>query len=265
MTDSSAIQQHIEYGRGKAAAYTGLKYDVYRLSSTSNGDFIASGNQIASGIWARRIQQRQFKGALETPVKPEMLLYQVIADLRNFTIGDVFIQDDPNFQAGFTSVNYATSEFNGFALASHEALEQVIGPRLNKNAQFYRQTAAVSVGSYTSSSAENALPLICTDGLYAFGAKGSTASKIPVGLTPLQNTYGDRDYSDVGGMPRKSAWRLYIPPMPFAAVNGQQATLREGDRVIMSDGAQYKVLVEYSQDVGVTGSELFLEREQTNI
>jgi hypothetical protein len=70
----------------------------------------------------------------------------------------------------------------------------------------------------------------------------------------MGRSYGDRAFTQVPAMQRKSGWELYVP-----ALNGFD--VREGDRIVGPDGARYIVIIPFTQKVGTTGGQWFLERE----
>ena len=118
----------------------------------------------------------------------------------------------------------------------------------------FRPSLTPNSGSQWDKTARDVVPVTLASGVFSLGSVGATPTKIPAGLMAMGRSYGDRDFSNVPAEQRKSGWELYIP-----ALKGFDA--REGDRVIGPDGARYVVIIPFTQKVGATGGQWFLERE----
>lgn len=247
----AGIQRDIDFGRGEAANVLGQPYDVYRITATSNGDVIATANRIAQNVRVLRKARRVQPDAVESPAAMGTLFYQLVADFRNFQVGDVFVQMDAAYGSGHTEVA-GTEQFNGFVLASHAPIKQAVGARVTTLVQVKRQSAEPDARQAWNTTNDATLPLVLANGSFSLGAATATASLIPAGMLPVFRPQGQR--IDAPGMPQQPLIAFYMPPLP-----GFQ--LLEGDRIIAQDGSRYVVLNPYGQDVGIVGYQMTLERE----
>lgn len=250
------IQNFIDMGNGFEAQQLGPPYDVYRVTGSSSGNVIQSGNKIASAVpvvtsvgYGTKVRQ-----SLDTEHNQGIIWYEIVTDLRNFLVGDIFVLNDPKYGQGSSSVNFSTNQFKGFALSDHEPMKQALGGRLNCNVTIFRPSAAPNSSGQWDKTKLNAQPVILNSGTFSLGSVGNTPAQIPAGLIALGRSYGDRSFLEVPGEQRKSGWELYVPPL-----NG--FNVKDGDRIVGPDGARYIVVIPYTQVVGTTGGQWFLERE----
>lgn len=248
------IQKQIDQGLGFAARELGTPHDVYRISSTSTGNVIAPANKVASGVKA--FTKIAYGGGVRESFEGEklqgILWYRVIADLRNFKVGDVFVSRDTAYGPGHSSVTFDQDEqFKGFAIADHSPIKKALAGRINCTVEIHRPLNEPDPRGRFDRTKESALPLVLNAGSFAFVA--GQACKLPAGLMAQGRTYGERTYEGVPAEKRRSSWTLYLPAMDIK--------IREGDRVTGPDGSRYIVLIPFTQMVGASGSQWLLERE----
>lgn len=250
------IQDLIDEGLQFAADELGPPHDVYRVGPDSSGNIIDPSNKIATGvsIFTKIAYGAGIRDSFEAERTQGIIWYRVIADMRAFKVGDVFVVNDPVYGAGSSSVSFETDEFKGFALADHSPIKKALAGRLNCNVTIARPAAGPNAQGQFDKTKREALPLVLNDGVFSFGAKTDTACQIPAGLMATGRSYGDRSFSQVPAEQRKSSWALYLPALP-----GLNA--REGDRIIGPDGSRYILVVPFTQHVGASGSQWLLERE----
>lgn len=250
------IQDLIDQGRQFAADELGQPFDVYRMAVYGNGDLIQSSNKIASSIniFYRVAYGTLVRTSFESERQQGTVWYDIVADMSPFKVGDVFILNDPVYGAGSSSVPFNTSQFKGFALADHSPVKKAIGGRLDITAQFYRPSKMPDQQGRWQNVQKTGLPICFKSGVMQVGLANDTASKIPIGLIATGRSYGERLFDQVPSDPKHSSWMCYIPALaPFE--------FREGDKLVTADGARYLVVVPYTQFVGASGSQFFLERE----
>lgn len=260
MTNYVQIQRHIDYGRGKAAQRLGPPFDVYRLNARSAGDFITPANLIRSGFPVFRRSSKDDK-TLETPMRQGTHWYELVADMTGLLVGDVFVQRDPVYGVGATSITEPTDQFNGFALASHAPVRKTMGGRLDREVFVYRASSSPGQrDGYWHNALDSMQPLVLIEGEYRLAAPGAQPSKVPTGFMVYYRQYGHDQYPpQVQGITKPTLWFAYVPPLPGWA-------FREGDRLVeppfnSQPGARYVVANPYSQDTGQVGSQLVIERE----
>lgn len=255
--DYAGIQQKLDYGRGKEAQKLGVPHNVFRMQNPdASGNVLIAGNQIGTAIKAftKIAYGAGVRDSFEAERVQGILWYQVIADLRPYLVGDIFIVNDPLYGQGFSSVNFSTNQFKGFALADHSPIKTALAGRIDTTVQIYRPTVAVNGSGQWDLTSTGSQPLVLSNGAFSLGTVGAIATKIPAGLVASGKSYGNQAFSQVPGGQRKSGWELYVP-----ALNG--FNVHEGDIVIGPDGAKYLVVVPYTQFVGASGSQWFLERQ----
>lgn len=252
------IQDQIDEGRQQAAEELGPPHDVYRMvNQGTDGSVLIAGNKIATGvsIFTKIAYGAEIRSSFEAERQQGVLWYSIIADMSPFKVGDIFIVNDPVYGRGYSSVNFVTTEFKGFALADHSPVKKALGGRLNTTVNVLRPSKGPNDKAQFDKTVNNATPLVLTAGAFDFGDVGDVAAKIPAGLVSTGKSYGDRSFQQVPAEQRKSGWQLYMP-----ALSGFK--VREGDRIVAADGAAYIVVVPYVQAVGASGAQWFLERER---
>lgn len=255
--DYISIQQKLEYGKGKEAAVLGPPYNAYRLNSQDgSGNTLVSANQIGANInvLAEIAYGAEVRTSFESERQQGILWYTVKADMSNFKVGDVFVLNDPVYGQGSSSVNFSTYQFKGFALADRSPGKTTMGGRLDQCVQIFRLGNTVDAKGRVDRTKDSAVPVVLNAGVFGLSTIDAVPAKIPAGLMALGKSYGDRQYDSLPGESRKSGWALYIP-----ALNG--FSVMAGDRVVAADCSRYVVIVPYTQYVGSTGGQFFLERE----
>ena len=251
------IQAQIDAGRQQAANELGPPYNVFRLNAQDDtGKTLIAGNQIATSIniFAKVAYGAAIRTSLEAEKQQGIMWYDIIADMSPFLVGDVFVLNDPVYGAGYSSVNFSSPEFKGFALADHSPIKKSLGGRLNCCVTIFRPSILPNANGQWDKTLRDVQPVILNSGVFSLGSVGVTAAQIPAGLMAMGRSYGDKAFTQVPAEQRKSGWELYLP-----ALDGFSA--REGDKVIGPDGARYILIIPYTQKVGATGSQWFLERE----
>lgn len=248
----------IDMGKGFAAQELGVPHDVYRLTDPdSDGSVLTQTNLISAQVkvFTRIAYGASIRTSFEGEKQQGILWYEIVADMRPFLVGDIFVLNDPVYGQGYSSVNFATEDFKGFALADHSPIKKTLGGRLNTFVKIFRLSKTPDPNTKDwNNTRKNSLPVTLSSGTFSLGAASDTPTLIPAGLMSTGKSYGDRIFDQKPGDQRKSGWELYIP-----ALNGFQ--IREGDRIEAMDGSRYVVIVPYTQYVGATGSQWFLERE----
>jgi hypothetical protein len=261
MVNYASIQRHIDKGRGIAARHLGPPFAAYRCVTWSQGDFPDGWEMVNPSFPLFR--RRYSEGKLHVGIKGMTIWDELIADMSQFWLGDVFLSRDPPYQAGVSYGDGATQlfgglEFQGLCLAYHGPVNKSIGARVDRLAQIYRPNTVPVANPEGSLSWKSTLPgdqpLVLNAGAYAFGAPGSaTASLVPVGLTS-QHRKGDTNFKDVPGMVKLAMWFCYVPPIPGYFP-------REGDAIIDQNGTRYVVTSPWEQQAGVVGYQLTCDRK----
>ena len=269
MVDYAKIQHKIDRGIGIAARKLGPPYKCLRVTSLSTGDFPGGWTTITASfpLFSRKAKNEKqlFLGIYNTTQ-----WLDIISSMEPYLLGDVFLLIDPPYQpgvsygAGATSVP-GTQEINALALAWHPPVRVPVGARLDHLARIYRPavlpasvTSAGGVsGDYWRSTKDNDLPLILSAGTFAFGVSvdsETAASLVPCGLLGATRRTDTIFDPGVPGMPKLPHWLIYLPPLP-----GYEP--REGDAIIIEDGARYVVISPFIQASGVSGSMLLCDRK----
>lgn len=256
MADWSTIQPKIAAGRGKAAAVLGMPHDVYRITTGSNGDWIAAGNKLAAQVEIFWKAAKYVTGTQEGDTKRGFSVYELVQDFSEYKVGDVFVNADPTYQAGFVKTEFATTDLNAICLAANAPEHKSIGVSCNKLARIYRPAGAgPTPDGYWEPTTENSTPFRCVNGVFTEGTVGQSAAVVPMGLQPL-SPGGDKAMANVPGMTRKSNFACYFPPL-------QGLILAENDRIIDNFNNRYSVLMAYRQDTKLAGNFLIVEKEQS--
>jgi hypothetical protein len=252
--DYAGIQNKLNYGRGKEAKVLGPPFNVYRLNSSSTGAVIAPSNKIATNISARRKKLKTGDASFETDIGPGTYWYEIIADLTQFRVGDVFVLNDPVYGAGFTSVGFDTLEFEAFAMAGERPTTKAVAGRIDRNITVFRPNFGPDSGGYGKQTLDNDFPIVLNTGTFSLGAVGDTPAQIPAGFMALARPSGGPMFPETPNMTEHTQWRCYVPPLPGF-------TFREGDRIIAPDESRYVVVHPYRQEAGLVGSQLLMRRE----
>lgn len=237
---------------GVGATLVGKPYNVYRITSTSNGDFIQPANLVFS-IFIEREKDSSSDPGRET-LGQGVFWYSLVGDLSLCLVGDVFVQDDPFFGVGHTIITGPTQQFVGLGLSEYDALKLPTAGRLDRNVRVYRPPLGPNSDLQWDNTVPSASALVCTAG--AFGlvpyTSSPVASYVPMGFQLDKKARGNI-IVDVPDVPPVTRWQAYVPPLPGF-------TFREGDIIVNQEGDRYRVENPYRQDTGVVGSQLTLCR-----
>lgn len=261
MVDYATIQAKIDRGKGKAGSKLGQPYDVYRLEPDSSRDFPVGWTKIASSF---SVFPRRLKGesSIESAISNATLFYDLIADMTQFQLGDVFMMSDPPYDPGVSyglgATKVAGDQFNGFTFAWHPPVRKAIGGRCDRLCRIYRpggKPAPLQDGNvYWRSFHQGDQPFVLIDGVMALGGPGELGSLVPCGFVSAYRPYGPKPFDpSPPGMLRPSHWFCYLPPLPGY-------TPREGDAIITQDDARYVVIEPFFQQAGVVGSQMMMDR-----
>jgi len=241
-------------GRGHAARAVGVPYNVYRITSTSNGDYISPANLIDTSFYVLANVHKD--GTYETPLDMKTQWFDFIGDTTTFQIGDVFVLNDPVYGTGDQVVSFPTQQFRGMCLAYNPPISKLaVAARVDRVAQFYRPSTTTDSTGYWSQASDNATPLVCAGGQFSFPlSQGAVASKIPIGVVPYPRPSGGAQFKpEVPGMIEFPSFFIYVPPL-------DGVHFREGDRIVDEVGAKYVVMVPWLQNAAISGSQLGCKR-----
>jgi hypothetical protein len=266
MVNYARIQHHIDKGLGIAARHLGPPYSAYRVDATANGDFPTGWRNVANGVpvFVRRATDAHIQQAL---LASGTLWLDVIGNMEPYLLGDVFVLTDPPYRPGKSYGLGATSvpnvgKYSGFGLAWHAPVDEPVGARLDVRIQILRPAGppdeSLADGSLTwRQGTYAAQPLVLVDGQYVFRDpySGIQPSFVPAGVASTDRPPRGHLFPPAGmpGQMQISRYFLYLPPLPGY-------TPSEGDRVIQESGQRYVVTNPYSQQTGVVGSQLGVER-----
>lgn len=236
---------------GVGATLVGKPYQVYRITSASNGNFIQPANLVFPNFFLERDKDDSSDPGRET-LGNGVFWYKLLADLTLCQVGDVFIQNDPFFGVGHTIAPFGTEQFVGLGLAEYDALKLPIAGRLDRNIQVYRPPLAPNSDLYWDTTRTSGSALVCVAGQFILipAIETPTASLIPAGMQMDKKARGNI-IVDTPDVPPITRWSCYVPPLPGF-------TFRQGDEIVSQEGRRFKVENEYEQSTGVSGSQLVL-------
>jgi hypothetical protein len=256
--DYAAIQQKLDYGRGKVAARLGPPHNVYRITSQdSDGKTLIDANKIGSNInaYTKVAYGTLVRTSFEGDRQQGIIWYDVMSDMSPYLLNDVFELADLIYGLGYAMVDYTTTQYKGFSLSDHSPAKKAIGGRLTTTGQFYRMNnQSLDEKKRFGSTKQTGLPQQVADGIVSLGSVGATAAQFPIGLAATGRSQGAQEFSTVPGDQKDSGYVAYVPAF-------QGLIIRDGDRLVAADGSSYNVIVPYVQYVGATGWQLLLERE----
>lgn len=267
MVNYARVQHHIDRGKGIAAKKLGPPFLAYRVTNTAAGDFPEgwTGTPGRNGLNFSLFRRRMADTKLELGLSRAAIFFDIIADMEPFLVGDVFVQNDPPYVAGFSYGAGATSlpgtqQLSAMCLALHQPVGKSVGVRLDRCAGIYRPAGApltfTDASNYWASTHDNDSPLVLSAGRFAFDTSeaGQPASLVPVGFI-ADHRKSDKIFGpSVPGMVTPIRWIIYIPPLPGYSP-------REGDAAITEDGARYVMSSPFVQETGVAGTQALCERK----
>jgi hypothetical protein len=274
VTGGYATLQNIADGvLGIGATIVGIPYQVYRVTSASNGDVIQPGNLIFTAFPCQRQKYRTDVPAdigLETLDK-DNFIYSLTGDMRPILVGDIFVQADPVYGPGYTSTVYATQQFNGYCIASLAPLKSRIAGRVDRLVQVYRKPLTANAAGYYDKTLSACDQLVCTAGLFQLQPRllypDAVASLIPCGFQEDKRSKGTiiENAGQLPSMPPRTSWNAYVMPLPGgeyfpAPPPGPGGFIfRQDDILVDQDGGRYVVTNNYRQDTGFVGAQLTLD------
>lgn len=268
MVNYAQIQQKVDRGKGKAAQKLGQPFDVYRLTSSSTGDYPNAWQQVVTNfpVFRRRLKSER---DIEAAIANAAMFFDVVGDMTQFVLGDVFVQVDPPYVPGISYGLGATQieldpndtagdQFNGFALAWHPPVHKAAGGRVDRRCRIYRSNNLPLQLSDRSTYWQTTHPgdraFILRNGMMTLGAPGQPGSLVPCGFTSAYRPYGPLPFKpSPPGITRPFHLFAYLPPLPGYFP-------REGDALITEDDQRFIVVEPFWQSAGVVGSQLILDR-----
>jgi hypothetical protein len=254
--DYTTNQSLVNQARGQASEFLGQPYNVYRITSGSNGDVIQSSNLIFTGYPVRKLKASgKDMPRVETDVNPGLMVFALLADMSNIMTGDIFVLNDNVYGPGQTAVEFATQQFNAFGIATtYTQLGKGLGGRLDRNIQVFRPNNLPDSDGYLDETLNDGLPLQCVSGVFTLGAVGATACQIPSGFMSAPRRLRGAVTPNLSNMPPRVVFSIYVPPL-----NGYH--FRRGD-ILCVQGTQdrYRVLEAFFEDEGFVGT--FINAEQ---
>lgn len=257
MLSGAIFQGYVDQMLGVFGRTFGAPFYVYRLLSTSTGDFPGGWTLLTTRalVHKNRVRANDVDVAMTSE---RTLWYQIAGDMSQYLLGDVFVQHDGNF---FPMVAYGqnativpnTLDLNAFALAWHAMAQPPLGARIDRRVGIYRPLLVPSNSQWRSTH-ELDTPLVLTNGTYSFGSAGGSASWVPCGFgTSDRQTRGEDMPPDPPGMLPVPRYYAYLPPLPGYIP-------AEGDAIITEDDARYVCIAPYHQGAGTVGSQLMMQR-----
>ena len=244
----AALNNLVQYGRGRAADIAGQYYDVYRLTNATSGQIVSGAPRYAG-----------FRASLTHWTKPE--------DIENDTLGAmVFAATCTNtyLEPGDVFVGYGYgSDSAMYVVADERPLKQTILIRCEQAATVTRPTSpadtvTLNVGTPTIVSGYGGITksteqsLILTNGLYSFATSGTTAM-VPFGLQP-KFRLREMPPSKLPTDTRRENFIGFLPLLPGVIVE-ENDVISSG-----SAGDRYRVEQNYISEYGLQGQILVLEK-----
>jgi hypothetical protein len=256
------FQASIDKMLGSIGRSFGRPYAVYRIATTSSGDFPGGWLRLAQSMFVLR--NRVSGRSLEQNQTTERTLwYELAGDFTRFRLGDVFVASDgpyapgQSYGAGATSVP-GTNEIDAFAFAWHAPVQPPHGARLDRLVGIYRPELtpgeAADGSTRWNTTHDTDTPLILAAGTFSFGSPGGTASMVPCGFGGVDRPFRGGEFEpDRIGITEAFLAYGYLPPLPGY-------TPSEGDALITVDDTRYVIVSVYRQETGAVGSQCLLAR-----
>ncbi len=244
LSQYASIQNIIDYGRGLAANVVGQPGTLYRISANTNGAIVAPANAVYTNFpLLRRVISSA--SSVESHGVEESLLFEIVCNLNDVVVGDIWIQNDPKYGVGADIATYETSEFIGMAVAMHAVMRKAIGVQLHRYASIYRMMRGVDNSGYANAFQQQAYGLSIVNGAAEFLPTG--ASSIPIGMAPRTGGFEAPVHPNIRSLPDIPQYHIYIPPISgYAPI--------EGDVIQTTNGARYYVMSSWHMDVGLLGN-----------
>lgn len=238
------VNAKIQKLNGKAARRIGQHYNVYRLSNTSNGSVLNSGNRILTNFPIRMVLNME--GWIVEQTKIYDMVFEGLCDARNLQIGDICVEMDGD-GAMFAVADLRPMNPNVFIRVEQSgALSRPFGALPNGATQM------PSLGRVGFFGAGKSSEQICVliNGYYSLALSGNPAT-IPLGVQP---------YKRLGMMPdpkvptstHRNEVFAYVPNLPGVQI-------QPGDVISASNGDRYQVHTVTPYTEGLQGYQLICE------
>lgn len=244
--DYEFVQGLANFGRELAGNIVGQPFHVYRLSATSNGDVVTSGNLVNSDLRAKVTHGRKVDQMENEYIHTNAFEFLMSSDA--VRVGDILEQNDTVYGANAY-----------YAVASRRPLKKVVCIRTESLCTIIRPQSNRASG-YSGSVAGHELPFMLVNGQFTVGtgAPGEKAAVIPCGIQnigQMKNQKPERLPMDT----ITSWWFVYVPALPGLD------RIRENDIIVFPGNpneipVKYRVNTPYSSPVGTAGQFLVVER-----
>lgn len=252
MANWISITRIAQHTYGVLALQVGIPMNVYRITSSSNGDWIQPNNLFASNIRVDRQPMKKGDKGFESAKNLDTFWYELMADCTPFLVGDVFVSNDTVLNQGSVVTTFPNHEFIGLCLAENMPTRAPIAARINTTAQLYTPALVPNRQSYYDSTLPNKMPIICMDGQFQALNNGQIASFIPIAFMPARAA-GNIYHQPTANVTQQERRLIYTPPL-----NGYRVI--PGDEFVLPTGARYVVVGNYSQDSGTSGGQFLVEK-----
>lgn len=244
MTSWISITRILQNAYGVASVHVGIPMNVYRVTDTSNGDYIQDSNLIASNIRIDRQPMKKNDKGFEGTKELNNFWYEIMANCNPFQVGDIFVSNDQVLNSGWVATSFDSDEFVGLCLAENMPTRAPIAARINTTAQLYTASCLPTADHYFDGTDPNRQPIVLSSGI--FGPATGTAAKLPIGVMTYRSYGGDIYNNPTPNMPPLEKRLVFIP-----ALNGYQPIA--SDELVFQDGSRYVLDSNYHQDVGAVG------------
>lgn len=253
MSALSPFDAAIQAMRGGIAANWGQTYDIYRMTSTTNGS-ISTNSPIITGF-PLRIQRITKKMAIEGNTF-DLLMFEFTCDNRSLEIGDVLTEN------GYKTDNGA------YTLAQMRPTRETIcawtpfnvsmsRPKPTAGAMEQQPSSgivAATSGTYSGDVKATEWPLTLKNGSYAFSIDSSLPKASLYAGLAQKDRVRDGNNIDIPTALSREQFIIYLP-----LIDGEM--LRERDLVNFPNQDRYQIASLYSSDlVGLSGNICVCER-----
>jgi hypothetical protein len=251
-TDLKQIDLAIQAGRGAAASVLGQTYDVYRLSSASNGS-ILDGEPVITGYQGRLRRITDRKAIEADPL--ELIVAEFTLSNVDLELGDILVETGYESDGGRWCFAQARPTRESLFVRCEE-LVQIYRPRVGNLVPTGTPNAATPgapfvSSTFASSDVSTRESLSLTDGVYNFSPPNIAAADIPIGIQMTARAGGTR----ANALPSSSATARfvgYIPPLPGITINSD-------DVLYLDDDHSYIVNSALQEAPGFQGTVMVLE------
>ena len=251
LSQYAGIQGIIDFGRGLAANVVGQPGSIFRVTPTSTGNYVQTANQVYANFPALR---RAVTGgpAFENHGLMDLVMFDVVCNLTDLQVGDVWVQTDPYYGVGADLVTYATNEFVGWVLVHHSVMNKAIAAQVQRYAMIYRAVSGVDSSGYATAFQQETMALQIVNGVATF-SNNYSGSLIPIGMNPRTGGLKAPMRPTVHSLPEEPSYSVYVPP-----INGYAPV--EGDIFQLGGGARYVVEASWHLDSGMVGNTAIVKK-----